>query len=151
MIRDVVTIFGVIAGLSYYVTNIRNQKKARQLQALSNVFSRGPTNFKFLEMELHDYEEFRLKHFVENDQDSVSFRQWWDIQEELGVYVKEGLLDVRPIYLYMSGTITKAWEKNVDFIVEHRKRSDWPRYLIESEYLYNKIIEYAEEHPELKS
>ena len=74
MIRDVVTIFGVIAGLSYYVSNIRNRNKARQLQAISNVYNRGPTNFKFLEWELDDYEEIYSKYFDENDVESVSFR-----------------------------------------------------------------------------
>jgi len=30
MVRDVVAIFGVIAGFTYYVITVRNQKQARQ-------------------------------------------------------------------------------------------------------------------------
>jgi hypothetical protein len=151
MVLSTLQTIALIVGVLYYVTTMRNQNKARQLQALNNVFSRGPKNFKFLEWDLQDYEEFRMKYFDENDVESVAFRAWWDIQEELGVYLKEGLVDVRLIYLFMSGTVTKVWEKYWDFIVEYRKRNNWPRFFIESEYVYNKIMDYAKTHPELKT
>ena len=39
MIRDIVTIFGVIAGFSYYVMTVRNSTKARKTQLLMQLRS----------------------------------------------------------------------------------------------------------------
>ena len=134
---------------TYYIINIRNQNKSRQLQALNNVFSRGPKNFKFLNWEM-TYEEFKTKYNEPEDDASYGLFRWWDIQEELGLYVKEGLLDVRFLALFMGGTIMKAWGNHRDNIYEYRKREGWPRFLSESEYLHDKIVEYYKNHPELE-
>ena len=40
VIRDLVAIFGVIAGFSYYVVTVRNQNRARQAQLFMQIFSR---------------------------------------------------------------------------------------------------------------
>ena len=70
--------------------------------------------------------------------------------EGLGVLVKEGYIDIRLIALMMSGDVLNAWEKIQPMAYEMRKRSDYPRFLIEYEYLYNTLIEYAKQHPELQ-
>jgi hypothetical protein len=40
LIRDLVAIFGVIAGLTYYVLTVRNQNRARQAQLLMQLYNR---------------------------------------------------------------------------------------------------------------
>jgi hypothetical protein len=152
---DIQTISIVLAACSftiaatYYVITLRNQNKSRQLQALNNVFSRGPKNFKFVNWDM-TYDEFKTKFFEPDDDASYGLFRWWDIQEELGLYVKEGLLDVRLVALFMGGTMMKAWENHRDNIYEHRKREEWPRFCGEAEYLYDKVIEYYTKHQELE-
>ena len=69
--------------------------------------------------------------------------------EEMGVYVKEGLLDIRLIYLLNGGNITLSWELLKVLMKERRIQKNWPRWFIEAEYLCKKIVEYGEKHPEL--
>ena len=38
VIRDLVAIFGVIAGFTYYVLTVRNQNRTRQAQQLMNLY-----------------------------------------------------------------------------------------------------------------
>ena len=51
-IRDIVTIFGVIAGFSYYAMTVRNANKARKTQTLMQLRNRVLTKEY-----LHDYIE----------------------------------------------------------------------------------------------
>ena len=37
MIRDIVAIFGVIAGFTYYVMTVRNAEKARKIQLVTQI------------------------------------------------------------------------------------------------------------------
>ena len=74
---------------------------------------------------------------------------WFMQLEEFGVYVREGLFNVRFICLIHGGTIQKSWEMYGDVIKEYRLRSDWPRFFIEAEYLTSKILEYREKYPEI--
>ena len=40
IVRDFVAIFGVIAGLTYYIMNVRNARKARQTQLYMPIYNR---------------------------------------------------------------------------------------------------------------
>ena len=40
VIRDLVAIFGVIAGLTYYMTTVRNQNRTRRAQLYMQIFNR---------------------------------------------------------------------------------------------------------------
>ena len=69
--------------------------------------------------------------------------------EGIGVLVKEGLLDIRPITLLSSGIIRSMWEKFDPIKYEVRKELEWPRLFIECEYLYYEIMKFHKEHPEI--
>jgi hypothetical protein len=68
----------------------------------------------------------------------------------IGVLVREGLIDIGFVSKLMSGGIISFWEKNRASFIDFREKFNWPRAAIEGEYLYNRVIEYGEEHPELK-
>jgi hypothetical protein len=70
--------------------------------------------------------------------------------EGLGVLVKEGLLNIRLVALMMAGMVLNMWEKLEPVIEEYRSRTR-TRMASESEYLYNELMRYLEEHPELKT
>ena len=69
--------------------------------------------------------------------------------EGIGILVKEGLLDIRVVALLASGLIRTMWEKFIPIKDEVRKELYWSRLLIEVEYLYDELLKYHEEHPEI--
>ena len=69
--------------------------------------------------------------------------------EGLGILVKEGLLDIRVISLFMTGNINGFWGKVKPFIDEIRELMGTQRVFVETEYLYDELLKYYNEHPEL--
>jgi hypothetical protein len=154
MIREVVTIFGVIAGLTYYIITVRNQTKARHMQIIrgvvSNIRSSPNFNYESLDVIWEDYDDFWEKYGPKtNPKTWNNIELWFDSFEEYGVYVREGMLDVRLICLTSGGSYMKSWEKFGPVWQEHRKRINEPRYWIEAEYIYHRIKDYMDKHPEL--
>ncbi len=107
---------------------------------------------EFLSWEYGDYDDLMSKYGPEaNPEGWDDLMGWFRMLEEMGVYVKEGLLDIRLIYLLNGGSITKSWELLKVLLKEYRIRNNWSRWFIEAEYLCKRIIEYGEKHPELKT
>ena len=73
-----------------------------------------------------------------------------NIYAGVGALLREGLLNVRMVALVAARGIIWDWEKYKDVIYERRKRGNNRLYRSEWEYLYNTIMKYLEEHPELK-
>ena len=69
--------------------------------------------------------------------------------EGLGVFVKEGLIDIRLIALTMTGATRAVWEKQAPYVVEARETWGNPLFASEFEYLYKEIMRYNQEHPNL--
>lgn len=78
-LRDIVTIFGVLAGLTYYIMTVRNSNKARQIQLISQ-FS-GSTSeeiqkkgIQLIALEWSDYDDFERKYGSDLDPDNFAMR-----------------------------------------------------------------------------
>jgi hypothetical protein len=113
---------------------------------------KGGRGVGYLSWEYRDYDDLMSKYGPESNPEGWDNLTGWFMKlEEMGVYVKEGLLDIRLIYLLIGGTITKTWELMKVLLKEYRIRNNWPRWCIEAEYLCLRIIEYGEKHPELKT
>ena len=67
----------------------------------------------------------------------------------VGVLVKEGMLDIRLIALNWAGASRMVWEKLEPILPQLRKQFNYPRMWSETEYLFRELIKYMEEHPEL--
>jgi hypothetical protein len=67
----------------------------------------------------------------------------------LGVLVRDGFVDLGFVVKLISGNLIWFWEKYRDGVYELRGSLNWPRFLIEVEYLYNRVIEYKKKNPEL--
>ena len=146
-----VTLISVPVGVFYHILTLRNQSKARQIQIIRGLMG-TMVDKGFLSWEYTDYDDFMSKYGLESNPEGwINLMAWFIKLEEYGVYVREGLLDIRLIYLLHGGTIKKSWELLKDLLKEYRIRNNWPRWLIESEYLCKRIIEYEEKHPELKT
>jgi hypothetical protein len=69
----------------------------------------------------------------------------------VGVLLKLNLVDIRLISYLMSNSTRAFWEKVESIVEEAREHWYGPGFLTETEYLYNELVKYLEEHPEFES
>lgn len=165
VVRDLVAIFGVIAGFTYYVLAVRNTQKnqqlqleTRQAQLFSTIYTLASdmaiikkwADFKFT-WEYEDYDDFMKKYGPITNPEAFSYFMLKSLQMEgIGVMVKRGLLNIGFIADWVSGTIVDDWEKLEPIVREYRVRESFPHFQAYHEYLYNEVKKYKDKHPELK-
>jgi hypothetical protein len=166
----------IMVGIGYYILNLQNNQKnqnisirnqeltlesqqqaleTRQAQLFMNTYQayNTPEFLRALDtyanISYKDYDEYESK-YRSDLETHVQIMKVYSYMEGLGVLVREGYIGIRLISLYISTDIFVTWEIIKPMAYEYRKRNDYPRYLIEFEYLYNTLIEYAEQHPEMQ-
>jgi hypothetical protein len=152
IIRDLVAIFGVIAGFSYYVLTVRNahrnqqhQLETRQAQLFSQYHLRFNEDFDkynkiVMDWEYENVDDFDSKYGrVENPVLWRDFLKLTSFLEGLGVLVKRDLTSIELVNDLMSGFIVRFWEKYKPYTLEIRTRYDWPNAYEHIEYLYGQI------------
>ena len=164
---------GLLVGIFYYILTLRNAQHTRELalkaqqQALetrqgqlfmgiyNNSFASPPYQkaFRIVYKTTWDsYDEFKELRVVEENiatEFSDAYSLVGTFFEGVGVLVKEELLDIRFVALLLTGHLRIFWEKTLPIIDDYRQ--DWKsqRVFSETEYLYNALMKYMEEHPEL--
>ncbi len=137
--------------------------ETRQAQLFMNIYNQSFANREWLNAynkvmstNWDDYEEYiTIADFRDPDSSDKEYLEAQSyvcsFYEGLGVFVKEGLVDIRMIALTMTYMTKSYWEKLASIVYEGRKRMNYPRMLSEFEYLYDELMKYIEEHPELKT
>ncbi len=69
--------------------------------------------------------------------------------EGIGVLVKENLIDIKLVALYITGQTRQAWERLKPVIEIYRKERDYIRYMSEMEYVYERLMDYMAKNMEL--
>ena len=69
----------------------------------------------------------------------------------IGVMVKRDLVDIGMVYDLIADSIIVMWEKIGPIFKNTRERVQNPYLYDDFEYLYDEIIKYRKEHPELKT
>ena len=154
MVLSTLQTAGLLVGIFYYLISLNNQTKTRHMQIIQGVetsmTSKAGFNYEFMNATWEDYDDFMEKYGPDSGSDVWANNiAWVDAFELYGVYVREGMLDVRLVCLTSGGTYLNYWEKYGPIWVERRKRVNNPRAMIECEYLYHRIKDYFEKHPEL--
>ena len=171
MVLSTIQTLSLFVGVIYYITIMRNSQKTRELtlesqeQALETrqaqmfmqiyIESHNDPSFieamqRIMELEIHTYEEFLKVRENEKDKKAIARVAWF--YEGVGVLVKEGYVDIRLIALLMTGMIQLWWERIYKFCIEEgREKGYAKRWMSEAEYLYDELMKYIEEHPELKT
>lgn len=158
MIRDLVAIFGVIAGFSYYVLIVRNAQKSQktsektqQLQFLMQTTSLvgydvNKIMIELLNMEWNDYDEFERKYGSDINQDNYAKRNMvFQAFNTLGYALKNGLID-RNLLLENNGNSTMVmWAKFTDVIHEQRRRYNQPLSYVNFEYFAGEAYKWYKE------
>ena len=137
--------------------------ETRQAQLFMNIYNQSFANREFLNAynkvmatSWETYEDYiKLANFQDPDRSDREFLEALShvtsFYEGLGVFVKEGLVGIRLVALTMTFMTRSLWEKLAPVIYNGRKRNNYPRMLSEFEYLYDELMKYLEEHPELRT
>jgi len=175
---------GILVGIVYYITIMRNAQKTRELTLQSQVQSLKAQE-QALETRQADlfmglYETYRSHEFRKLWYEIMFHYTWkdWDeywekygpinnlsafinlntvsaFYEGIGVLVKRGLIEIAMVEELMHTSVKLTWEKLGPMIKQGRTRTDVeapaPRLFPHFEYLYDELMKYLEEHPELKT
>jgi len=152
MIRDLVTIFGVIAGLSYYVTNIRELRRNRRITLTTTLFQSFMTTegsrkmIDLLSMEWDSIEDYMEKYDSRvNPENSAARMSMWQTCDTIGLLFREGFLDFKTLISASGGWIGSLWLKFKP-IIEKYRGTDYSEDAFENfEYLAVKVIEHQRE------
>jgi hypothetical protein len=150
-----VTATSVVIGIIYYIFTARTTLQTRQAQLYMQLYNRwtpemNSTFWSFLSVDFKDAQEHLTKYRADKE-----YARWCDtlgtFYEGLGVLVREGFLDIRYISLFLGGGTRMHWEKYKPIIGDLRRLLGYSRWLSETEYLYDRLMEFMEKHPELKT
>ena len=128
-IRDIVAIFGVIAGFSYYVLTVRNTRINRDTQLFMQIFSltNDPDFIKRItemitEMEWDDWEDFERKYGTSvGNYENYGYRYaLWKRYDALGELLRRGLIDGELVYaLAGQNDAMWFWDKFGSIIIKY--------------------------------
>jgi hypothetical protein len=156
---------GLIVSILYYTTILQNANKTQQMQLETRqgqLIMQVYHKFSTLET-ANAFQKFtEIRNKIETPDDlldewvnnSENYESMWILGtffEGVGVLVKENLLEIRLVAELMTGPLTEYWVMFAPHIDEVRERGNTPRMLAETEYLYNTLINYVEEHPEISA
>jgi len=151
---------GVFVAAVYYVMNIRTTQRnmkanleTRQAQLFMGLYqslsSRDFVEAEFTLWKIKMKSAEDMNNLTKNKEEYIAWTTYATYFEGIGVLVREGLVDIHIVSLLMSGMITQFWEQYKDMIMDCRRVLKYERFLIEVEYLYDRLMEYRLQHPEL--
>jgi hypothetical protein len=73
-----------------------------------------------------------------------------EVFEGIGVFVHEGLIDIGLVAREMGGYMPRWRRWYGTFLLQRREEFQFPRFKIETEYLYNRLIDFSRRHPEFQ-
>ena len=153
---------GLLVGIIYYLTIMRNQQKSqqqavetRQAQMFLQMLNRwrdetaGLDVWPYIHIKITSADEY-----LEREQNDEDFKRvmsaFIGFYEGLGVVVKEGYLNIRLVALMWAGMTRIFWENALeDTLDDLRTHYGLPRMFSETEYVCREVIKYMDEHPEL--
>jgi len=181
MVLSTLQTVGLLVGIFYYITIMRNAQKTRELTLESQELTRKAQEhaletrqaqlfmymydrwsdpeiinhaIEILRWEWTDYDDFTERYGTEvNPERYISFSTIARFFEGVGVLVKRKLVDPTLVDDLMSGNVLEFWEKFGEPMIKIRQvRNNYPQYYEHVEYLYGVIKPIVEsQHPELKT
>jgi hypothetical protein len=156
---------GVFVAAVYYVSTLRNNQRTQQLQLetrqaqlFMQIYNQSHNDPTFIDainriLEIGKIETYDKWQEVNRDgENKKALSRVGMFYEGLGVLVKEGYVSIRLVALLMTG-MTRNWWENIykSHVSDTRVQMGFPRFVSESEYLYNELMNYINEHPELRT
>ena len=173
MLLSTIQTAGLLVGIFYYIMTLKNQQRnqelslkaqqqtleTRQAQLFMGIYNQTVSSdyvsarTKVARLDYSNFNDFMKIYDPDLSPEAKENYEALDYMisfyEGLGVLVKEGLAPIRYVALLMAGITRRLWEKLGLVITEIREYNNQPRIASEWEYLYNELMKYIEEHPEL--
>jgi hypothetical protein len=152
----IVGALGVGVAAVYYVLNMKTTLQTRQAQLFMQIYSKwSEEDWAARHIVLGStfsgsYDDFK-KNVLENPEEMKKFQSLMRFYEGLGVLVKENLIHIRLVALTMAGDTIRYWDQTKPMVMQMRSDLKYPRLQSETEFLYNRLIQYLDQHPELKT
>jgi len=175
MVRDLVAIFGVVAGFSYYVLTVRNAQNNQKLtlrnqeislrnqeetlrtraatiyhQMMAPIISTewGIKRVRLLSNTPFSNHEEWLELYRSNPEYAEAWSWVINIYEMIGAYLRSGLVIIEFFILHNIFWHLRFWRQAKPIIHKQRERLGLG-YFRNMEYLFECTEKYLEEHPEL--
>jgi len=166
MIRDLVAIFGVIAGFSYYVLTVRNAQRTRdltlkaqeqavetrQLQLFMQLYEKTLAKENWTayleilnEWSWKDFNDFWNKYGEDNNLEA-----WRKLTttcahfEHIGLLVRDGMIEPKRVWDFYAFFLTNLWEKILPVVDGYREKIGNESFLEWFEDLYYDMIDLRE-------
>ena len=130
---------GVLAGLIYYILEIRHQSKLRQMDLLMRLFSTFNSNefqeeyIKFLGLDIADYDEYAKTNGLKG------LFKIFPFFEALGVMLNRKMVSLDLVEQMYRQSIQIMWEKSKPVLESLRKKYNQPKWGEWFEYLYDEV------------
>ena len=140
VIRDLVTIFGVIAGFTYYVWTVRNAEKSRKTEHLLLRFQHFDPAYSRAVQDVMSQEWGST--YADWNKQSPESRANFDYivfrYNNVGLLLKQKMIDPDVLYqLFSPRFIMRLWEKTEKLIKNNREKRNFPTHMEAFEYLYH--------------
>jgi len=144
-ISAIVTATAVLVGIVYYILEMRNQTKTRQMGLIMSIYSLFTTTEyvdaweKMRTREFKDFDEYVKRHGLKE------FLQVASVWEGLGFLLHRKFLDVDTVRELLSESTKMSWEKVKPMVENARKQigqretGEYVPVLQWWEYLYNEL------------
>jgi hypothetical protein len=150
MVLSTLQTVGILVGIVYYITIMRNAQKARKIELVSRIYEiersveSGIIGIELLEMEWTDFDDFLAKYDSSVNPENFAKRfHWWTYYQEVGFMLHEGIVDVDTVYMLLGGRNSRTmWEKFKPIILEFRERYEDPDFFKYFEYYADEITKY---------
>ena len=128
------------------------QLENRQAQLFMNIYSKLASNEAIdNEYIINRLEMKTIEDYSKIAEDPIKYRalQWFmTYYEGIGTLVRENHVSIELVAQMISGNIIWFWERYGEVFLDLRQ--NWPRYMTELEYLYDRVNGYLDEaHPDV--
>jgi hypothetical protein len=142
----VLTGIGIIVSILYYTSVLRNANKARKGQLLMQAYTRLDTQYRIdAIVNMNQWKTDNFEEFFQSAQPDLAYIHAYF--EGLAPLVRLGHLEIEYIAALIGGFLIKYWETLLPFKKE-LDQSLWLRWGAETEYLYNEVKKFMDQHPE---
>ena len=134
---------GILVGIIYYITIMRNQQKSRRSEILKGFLDERSNEEDALRyayimnLEWENYDDFQERYGrASNPEAWVKWKTYLVRFDDYGLMLKRGLINIEDFYELSERAIPSLWKKFEPIILEDRRRGNpttmkWLEYLVE--------------------
>ena len=155
-ISAIVAAAGVLVGVVYYVLDMRNQNKVRQMDMIMRLYSYycseeySKASGRYMATEFKDFQDFQQKYGVVGEHPvTTAFYIVLTFFEGVGALLKRKLTNIELLHELFA--VKMHWKKIEPIIEDVRKHFEEPRLYENFEYLYNETEKYEKKLQQSKA